>query len=227
MSILERAIGVIAPLECLSCGLEGNALCEDCQTRLSAYGPRCYLCGALSEGSKTCERCYRMSGLRYVWVATEYQGLAKQLIRNYKFGHQRAAAGALAGRMIATMQTYGQIPEKYIVVGVPTASRRLRQRGFDHASELARRVAMRLNLPWVEVLGRLGQTQQVGTNRAQRARQLEGQFWLRRPRLVEGCCILLVDDVVTTGATLRQAAKVLRVGGAKSVDGLVFSKKIL
>lgn len=114
----------------------------------------------------------------------------------------------------------------YLVVPVPTATERVRQRGFDHARLLAKKVAEQLNLELAMPLRRYGQANQIGARRAQRLRQQEGVYQINDARKVAGRNVLIIDDVVTTGATLRAVTKVLRRAGAKHVDALVFAKSL-
>lgn len=228
MSIFELTIGWLAPPSCIGCGEEGELLCEPCiQSDILPYGERCFLCGAISIRCRTCKKC-RQSSPRHVWVATDYAGAAKELLKTYKFGHTRQAARPLSRLMADELQQFNSDTDidgaNYLVVPVPTASSRVRARGFDHSYLLAKGLASQLNLKYSPALGRLGQARQVGAKRAERIKQQTAQYFLRRP--VQGQNILLVDDVVTTGATLRSATKTLRAAGAKKVDALVFAKSI-
>lgn len=225
VSVLDSLIGFVAPAECLGCGAEDYVVCEACAAaEIIDYGEHCAFCGALSPASRTCVKC-RPGSPRYVWVTTNYEGLARRALGRYKFGQLRAAADNIAGLMSETFNGYN--PEiGYLVVPVPTATARRRQRGFDHASVLARKIAVNLNMNSADALGRLGQSRQLGAKRETRLRQAEGKYYVRLPELVEGQNILLVDDVITTGATLRAATKALRRAGAKRVDSLVFAKRL-
>jgi ComF family protein len=163
-------------------------------------------------------------------VSTNYEFTAQKLIKIYKFGHQRPAAESLAELMVKTLLKYNDTDDlhslNYVIVPVPTASSRIRQRGFDHSAHLARQVAIRLHCQFSNALIRLGQTRQVGAERTVRLHQPFDNYLVRYRHLVEGQNILLVDDVVTTGATLRAATRALRAAGAARVDALVFAKKL-
>lgn len=112
-----------------------------------------------------------------------------------------------------------------LIVPIPTATIRLRRRGYDHTRLLARQLSRLLGLPYATALARLGQSRQVGTKRTERISQLAGAFYVKNAGLIKGAHILLVDDVVTTGATLEEAARTLKRAGAKTVDAAVFAQK--
>lgn len=126
------------------------------------------------------------------------------------------------------LESTGPVPAAmdYLVVPVPTATARIRERGFDHTDLLAKRVAMISGLREIKALRRLDQTRQLGSKREDRLTQLTGSFAVKNPLGIHGRKILLIDDVITTGGTLIAAAKALRAAGAKSVDALVFAKRL-
>ncbi len=240
MSVLDLVIGLVAPPECVSCGLEGRALCMACSaSEIVVYGEHCWSCGAASPGGRTCLACRRPGSPHCVWVTTYYEGVAKKLLSVYKFAGLRAAAESLAELMAQTLEDFNDPADlaklNYLIVPVPTATKRRRQRGFDHIELLAKHLAGITGLKTGDALGRLGQSRQVGAERSLRLKQAEDNYYVRLPHLVSGRNILLVDDVVTTGATLQAASKVLRQagatnqtvhGGAKHVDALIFAKRL-
>jgi len=103
MSILELAIGWLAPAECISCGVEGSALCNTCSfAEIVPYGERCFICNKFSPDWLTCDKCRRGGVPQRVWITTDYQGVGKELVRLLKFRHLRAAASPLAYLMSST-----------------------------------------------------------------------------------------------------------------------------
>lgn len=228
MSILEVAIGWLAPPACVGCGADGVALCAACSTSaILTFGKRCWRCNRLSPGSRTCQACSRPDSPGRVWITTNYENLAKEVIGLYKFGHLRAAAVPIAGLMSATFHTFNPAPAtNYLVVPVPTATVRVRQRGFGHAELLAKAVAANLRMERANALARLGQSRQLGASRRDRLQQLSGSFVVKNPDQIAGRNILLIDDVITTGGTLLAVTKVLKTAGAARVDALVFAKKL-
>jgi ComF family protein len=116
--------------------------------------------------------------------------------------------------------------KNYLIVPIPTATGRIRERGFGHAELLARKVAIKLRLEQSNSLRRLGQTRQLGARREDRLKQLHSSFAVKKTKAIAGRNILLIDDVVTTGGTIIAAAQTLRASGAKQVNALLFTKRL-
>jgi predicted amidophosphoribosyltransferase len=143
-------------------------------------------------------------------AAFPFDGVPRDLILALKFRHRRAAAAVLAAHMVRRL---GLTPVD-VVTWAPTSARRVRARGYDQAEAIARAVARQLGVPCRRLLYRAHGDPQTGKSRADR---LAGpSFRARRPRV--GLSVLVVDDVVTTGATLRTAAQALRSAGVARVD---------
>lgn len=221
MHIIERAISVFAPHTCLGCCQEGCLLCDGCVASLETIPSRCYRCKAVTYDYATCKSCARSTPLRHVIVYTHHQSLAKELLHRMKYERARAGTAEIA----AMLETIVPILDGVTVLcHVPTATSRVRVRGYDHAFLIARSLEAHLKIPAKRLLGRIGQAHQVGSNRANRIKQLQGSFRPIHPEQIRGKHVLLVDDVLTTGATLETAARVLKKAGAKRVSALVFAQ---
>ena len=164
--------------------------------------------------------------MRCITVA-DYASPWRELIAGFKFRQQVELAGALAdalGRAVATADE--RAPDW--VLPVPLSRERLRERGFNQAWEIARRVARRRG--WrasAHLLQRVRDTaHQIGMTREERARNLRDAFWVddRFGRRLAGRRVALVDDVLTTGATAQAAALALRRSGADSVSLWVIAR---
>jgi ComF family protein len=227
MSFFEMAIGWLAPPDCLGCGAEGPAVCETCAASLiKPFGERCWRCDKLSPLSRTCVTCRPAGPLTHVFISTNYDDLAQGLVQKYKFGHLRAAAQPLAGVMAQTLKGSAVNWQEHLLVPVPTATGRVRQRGFAHSELLAKTIASDLRVEYAPALRRLGQTRQLGAKREDRLTQLSGSFAVKNHHRVAGRKILLVDDVLTTGGTLIAASRALKSAGAKQVNALIFAKRL-
>lgn len=223
MSILETLISSIAPHECMTCGQQGTALCEVCALeRVQSLPPRCFRCLKRTPEFRTCTNCRRTAPLQSVWPASEYNEEIKEAVKAYKFGRVRSLARPLALLLDDCLPYFSNPP---VVVNVPTAPARIRARGYDHALLLARQLAQIRGWQHIELLRRVGSERQVGASRQTRLEQLEAAFRPIRQSYIVGGHILLVDDVVTTGATLSVAAKTLKQAGAKSISAITVAHK--
>lgn len=218
LTFLDTITGFIAPHECLACGHEGDLLCGTCIELLPPVVPRCYRCGRTDGGWDTCKACRKHSALERVVVVTLYEGFAEAVVRKLKFERAYAAHTTLARAMLA------MLPDDVTIVPIPTATNRVRQRGYDQAVLVAQELARLQGGRSTQVLDRLGQKRQTGSSRSERLKQLSGAFELRTDRLTGVEKIVLIDDVLTTGATLEAAAAVLREAGIKHTSALVFAR---
>ena len=166
---------------------------------------------------RTCITCRRVSPLYAVRAATRYEGSIKEVIWHLKFERAQAGAIPLARLLVVRLR----LPAEAIVMPVPTSTRRVRQRGYDQTVLIARSLARRTKLPYMQALTRLGKQQQHTASRVQRLTQLATAFQIMRPQMVQGKHIILIDDVITTGATLEAAARTLKAAGAKRVSAAV------
>lgn len=197
----------LAPHDCLACGCQGSLLCASCLPR--AITPAAHV---------SAEQLV----VSHIWVGGDYSGVLRQLLRKYKFERAADTADLLATVLEAALPA---LPPGTIVTYVPTATSRVRERGYDHARQLALAVANMRGLKVLPLLNRHGQQRQVGATRADRRRQMASAYTIRRHANLKDVRILLVDDITTTGTTLQIAAKVLMAAGAKSIDAGVVAYK--
>lgn len=223
MPLVDRLFAIIAPHECIVCASEGSLLCSWCAYEAFAQLPsRCYSCKRITSDYAVCDKCVRLTSLRHVWVRTEYSNVAKVLLRKYKYDRARAADTIVARAMDEVIP---YLSPSTLIVSVPTATVRVRLRGYDQTLLLARSLARKRSCAWVRAVTRVTQARQVGATRAQRLNQLKDAFIVTKPELIKNADILIIDDVVTTGATLESVAKALKRAGAKSINAAVFAQK--
>ncbi len=199
------------PKQCVGCGEWGRYGCDDCFSKLrlsEEYGESCL-------------------------SLFEYQGLVKKMIQQLKFGYLRNLEKELT-RLIdwgleqqlkksATWKFRDFVNERPVVQSISLYWRRENWRGFNQAEMVARSVGQKLDLEILDALVRRKSTQsQVGLSRAERRDNTKNAFGVKGVRLPKK--ILLVDDVWTTGATMRAAREVLKKNGAGQVWGLTLAR---
>jgi ComF family protein len=200
-------LDLLAPPLCWTCGepaARRSALCLACRGLLRFLG----------------DGPVRLAGVR-VWAAVAYEGPARDLVRALKFRGAARVAEAMASLVVANAPRE-LLPLGARLVPVPLHPDRLRRRGFNQASVLAEAIGARTGATIDDCLERSGANlPQVGRGRAARLTGPAGSFATTAPvseRLV------LVDDVVTTGATLAACAEALRAAGAIDVTALAFAR---
>lgn len=218
--MLEPFIALLAPHCCLICGSEGALVCDFCLPDAFDHVPeRCYVCMTLTQDATVCTKCRK--GLKHVWVRTQYDGIAKQLVHHLKFERAKAAASLIASELDEVLP---YLPPGTVVTYVPTATKRIRIRGYDQARLIAQQLAKRRGLSCQPLLKRIGQERQVGSGRAARIAQALHEYGALRIATVPSS-VLLIDDIVTTGSTIESCAKVLRAAGVQEINAAVFAQK--
>lgn len=221
---------------CLSCArvyvpgswFAGAALCRDCARQLPRReGGFCPGCGEVFAWPDLpltlCRFCLeRPPPFHTVFFHGVHEGLLRRLLLDIKFNNQIALAHALGG----LLGTHPAVDHLFadVIIPVPLHPERLRQRGFNQSLELARPMAGRLGIPLRnDVLVRKRKTaSQTGLNREKRRMNTQGAFHVQKD--VSGLAVLLVDDVMTTGATLASAAFALQAAGAGQVSAAAISR---
>ncbi len=190
---------------------------------LASPVPECIFCHRRKETKvhpHVCRSCRPTLPFDCLVIAADYEGIAKNLVHKLKFERARSAAYPMA-EILA--QYVSSVPvASGIVTHLPTASRRIRQRGYDQSALVAKFLARNLGLPYAALLHRQGDKRQLGQGRRIRQVQLEGAFWTAAH--LQNKHVILVDDVITTGASTVRAATVLREAGADSITVAIFAR---
>lgn len=207
----------------------GVALCADCLARFAAPRPRCVRCAiGLGVAAPACGAClHEPPPLAATVCAFDYGFPWDRLIADFKFNARPELARPLAGPLLQALAAAGAARPD-LLLPVPLAPARLAERGYNQAWELARELARGLALPADPALLQrpLDGAHQAQLTREQRRRNLRGAFMVDplRRAAIAGRHLALVDDVMTTGATLHEAARVLLRAGAASVTAWVLAR---
>jgi ComF family protein len=232
-AVADCLIAVLVAPACAACDIPlasptSGAVCASCWNAIDTFPPPwCERCGdalpswrVVSVASATCARCRRRgSALSRARALGPYDGALRRIVQALKYGRRPTVARRLAQLLAGA---HGDLLSGVeLAVPVPLHRGRHRQRGFNQAEELARH----LGVPWARVLRRTRATpSQTGLPAARRHANVRGAFSMRRRTYVDGLCVLLVDDVCTTGATLESCARVLRQAGAREVRAITAAR---
>lgn len=214
------------PPRCTLCADPGAGdlpLCEPCAATLPWQGRACARCAQPLPGGSLCPRCLRRPPpQRYAFAALRYAPPVDRLVGSLKFGRRLAHARLLGALAAAALET-APLPPLTALVPVPLHRSRLRRRGFDQALELAREIGRRRGVPVWDGVRRVRATPaQSELSAAARRRNLRGAFALRAAP--PAGTLAVVDDVMTTGATVEALARALLAGGAEAVVVLVAAR---
>jgi ComF family protein len=225
-----RAADVFFAQDCLLCGQAsgGETLCAACAGDLPRLlSPRCPRCALPTALGETCGRCLAHPPHYDQTLAVfDYAFPLDKLIQAFKYGHRLALSAYLGKELTRLALESGLESAADFVVPLPLHPVRLRERGFNQALELARPVARALGLPLdFKVCTRIRHTPaQAGLPWKQRGKNVRGAFHCARD--LSGRRVLLVDDVMTTGASLDECARTLKRRGAVEVTLLVVARTL-
>ena len=226
---------ILFPPFCQHCKKEKVWLCESCKQNLPPIlltnSPHC---NTYTTAGSLQDLCRKGTGLSRIFSGYLFDSpVAKSLIHAYKFNHAKTLHNTISFLMMQWLvrQDLEQefLAHNLLVISVPLAKKRENERGFNQAALLAKDVAQAFSLPYQELLLRvrntLPQTKTMGPE--ERKNNIQGAF-VFQPQNIDSSVrdknILLVDDVYTTGATMRECARVLRKNGAKEVWGFTFAR---
>jgi len=223
----------ILPPRCALCGVRGQFVCSHCLDKCCEQLPLsphacCARCAHPLREDGCCPDCaIALFAFERVVTLGSYAGDLKELVERFKYRNQWPLADALAARLVPRIVGVGY-PD--VVVPIPADAARCAVRGYNQAHLLASRIAVRLGVPhcpsWLTRLeGNRGETQTCLTIQERYLRSYH-LFVASTNNLLRGRHVLLVDDVMTTGATLHAAASVLRAQGA-TVFCAVLARQIL
>lgn len=223
---------LLFPKFCFGCKKYGRYLCQSCRTKLKpTRGDICYYCGKKSYFGLTHPGCRRRGGLDGLSSFFYYDGLTKRIITTIKYQLVTEAVRELMATLpegkIKELQFYKKLDTDLIIIPVPLHPARLRRRGFNQSRLYARFFSDRLSLPLgVDVVTRIKNTRpQVELKNAQeRYLNMIGAFQVDENVNLKNKSIIVVDDVWTTGATIKELGRTLKKAGASRVYALTIAR---
>ena len=228
VKLKRMALDLLFPQRCVGCGKEGGLLCHSCRWTVPYIAPPlCPRCGKPQPGGTLCPSCVdwqaKIDGIRSPF---QFDGVIRQAIHQLKYRNLRAIATPLA-EMLNDYLATNPVPGE-VLVPVPLHRKRLRERGYNQSSLLAKELAKLTRLPVIDdylIRKRFAPPQTRSTTVDERRSNVVNAFTCRNHRLKDKQ-VLLIDDVSTSGATLDACAAALKAAGAASVWGLALAREI-
>ena len=213
--MIKAVTGIIYPFHCLTCrqklGPAGNSdlICQSCVNKIIPNTPP--FCRERGR-----ERLYFDRAIS----ACAYEGVIKEIIHSFKYRHKIKLGNFLAGLMTDFIREYRlPLTQCDYIIPIPLSLTRLREREFNQAQIIAAKISESLQIPLLNnALKRVRHSRpQAELSREERLNNLKGAFAANNKEIINGKNILLIDDVLTTGATASEASRVLKEAGANSV----------
>lgn len=205
----------IWPQFCLGCKKEGSIFCQQCESQIKLLTP---------QKNPWDNYCHLYFDACYVCFDYQDKSLTK-LIHNYKYNYLENISDILV-KILHKQLTKINLDEKYIVVNVPLHPYKKRWRGFDQTEILAKKLSKKANLTYCDILKRVKKTKaQAKLSKIDRINNMHNAFEYKNiDNINKNTNIILIDDVVTTGSTLSQAAYTLKKSGFNNIICLVLAK---
>lgn len=220
--MIDKLLSFTAPHHCCGCDKIGCLLCNDCKYNIISEPKMvCVVCHQPTGHTWLCKTC--RTPYERVWVVGERIGILQRLVGLYKFERTRAAYKTLGDLLLEVLP---ELPADTIVVPVPTTPSRIRERGYDHMLLVAKYIAKARGLRCERLIERQTNTKQRQATARQRLAQAKRAFIVDEP-IDANVPYLLIDDVITTGATIKYASKALRDAGANHVWVAVIARQTL
>ena len=235
-SIFEFVADALFPRQCYQCKQADTFLCQECCLEILQHTPEtvCPHCSTRVPYGKLQQECYNNFLVNKLFIATTYQNqCVKKMFMDFKYRRAKALAHPLAALLVAWLNAhrYNQFQNNStVVVPVPSHKSREKDRGFHPATALAQQLAIAYQLPLATNIVRKHKNIGFQThikNAQQRRKNVEGCFTLapQATQKTKQKTILLVDDIITTGSTMRECAKTLRTARPKEIIGLAVAKQ--
>lgn len=223
---VRSVVDFVLPPACTLCKRPGNLLCAECATTIVwVHGPACHRCGRITDlPVSACWSCrQKPHTLSQIRTAVWFEGAIPELIHRLKYKEGFALA-PLLGRYMAEAWPDWDEPVD-LIVPVPLHLDRHKMRGYNQSALLTQALSNSIPFPWDEgAIRRVRYTRpQVGLTATERQNNLRGAFQAD-PVQVTGKHVLLVDDVYTTGSTLREVAQATMAAGARRVSGYCLAR---
>lgn len=221
MNLLEYCIDKIAPNYCLFCASIGKSICDYCYGDIVPCISSCYHCFGATEEYETCKVARKNGSPERVFFITPYNQTSKTILLAMKNESKRDIAVILSNYLDEAVP---YLEKDWVVVPVATISKHVRERGFDHTKMIAKAFAKTRHLKTEILITRLDNAVQKNKTKKVRYEQAAQSYMLKSTKKLPKK-VLLIDDMITSGATLETITKLLKASGVKIIWATVFARK--
>ncbi len=226
-SLYKAFINLIYPFKCQVCDTAlhhnaANSICLNCKQEIEInLPPFCDKCGRPLQTNKySCKHKHQnLSHIDRAWIACNYQGTIRTLIHNIKYSNKLSLINFAASICCNFAEKFIDLNEIDYITYVPLDRQKKKQRDFNQSELIARKIAKHFNIKLLnKTLLKVRPTRpQIEVSGRERLSNLTGAFKIKRNNLIKDKCVLIIDDVLTTGSTLNECAGCLKQAGACSV----------
>lgn len=209
---------ILCPYSCISCGKVGGLVCERCKKYIISGNNWTCLCCSNELDGRICKYC--SLPFRKQYYIGERSGLLKELVNLFKYNSIKNCATVFGDLFF---ELFGDFLVDDVLVPLPTITKHVRARGFDHTKLLAKRVAWRCGGKCEPVLKRLNSTVQVGADANTRKKQAENAYLVKNT-IDPSLHYVMVDDIWTTGSSMLAACREMQKAGVKDISVILIAR---
>ena len=227
--IKKFILDILFPKFCLNCKREGTYLCEDCFYLIDILKRQyCPFCPKIVFDGRTCNSCKKGKSLNGLYCAAPYDDfIVKKLINQFKYKpHIKELSKPLTSLIIAHFLNLNiplkPIFDNSVLIPIPLHKRKIKEQGFNQAEEIGKEFSKFLTAPVLNNV--LIKVKQTLLQAESKEKNIKEAFLCKKPELVKGKRVFLIDDVFITGTTMEECAKALKEAGVEEVWGIVVAR---
>ena len=218
LKIQETILNLIYPKTCGICGkITPNALCKKCEINLNKQSEN----QITKEGTEIEDKYF--NELMYIF---RYEGKIRKIIIDYKFNEKSYIYVTFVNFLLKNKKIFENIKNYDTIIPVPISKKRQKERGYNQSLLIARKIAEKTNLELMNncLIKTKNIIEQSKLNKEDRAQNIYGVYELKNKQLIENKKILLIDDIYTTGSTVNECSRILRMANPEKIGVLVLAK---
>jgi ComF family protein len=224
--IKDFILDLLFPINCLGCGFEGKWLCEECLDKITRQKSQiCLGCGGKNSSGRVCQKCRENWSLDGTLLVFNYDNkILQKAIKSLKYQFAFDIARELSELLYEFFLHQPISQDSPMIIPVPLHKKRWRERGFNQAELLAQEFSPKYQVVNNILLRSRYTSAQAKLKETERHENIKDAFMVKDASMVKNKKIVMIDDVITTGSTLNECARILKAAGAREVWGLALAK---